>query len=58
MVHLQWHSSMKKKKGRVNIAISTQKPTFIQTGCRNALRISLFADYKRIFNERPQPRGK
>ena len=59
MVHLQWHSSMKKNsKGRVNIAISKQKPTFIQIGCRNALRISLLADYKRIFNERLQPRGK
>ena len=37
MVHWQWHSWLKKKQGKNNLAISKQKLTFIQTGCRNAL---------------------
>ena len=42
----------------MNIAISKQKLTFILTGYRDVLRISLFADYEQIFNEDLQPRGK
>ena len=37
----------------MNIAISKQKLTFIQTGYRDVLRFSLFADYEWIFNEGP-----
>ena len=43
---------------RMNIAISKQKLTFILTGYRDVLRISLFADYEQIFNEGLQPQGK
>ena len=42
----------------MNIAISKQKLTFILTGYRDVLRISLFADYEQIFNEGLQPQGK
>ena len=42
----------------MNIAISKQKLTFILTGYRDVLRISLFADYEQIFNGGLQPRGK
>ena len=39
----------------MNKAISKQKLTFILTGYRGVLRISLFADYEQIFNEGLQP---
>ena len=44
----------------MNIAISGWKPkiTFIQSGGRDALKVSLLADYKQIFNERLQPQSK
>ena len=42
----------------MNKAISKQKLTFILTGNRGVLRISLFADYEQIFNEGLQPQGK
>ena len=42
----------------MNIAISKQKLTFILTGYRDVLTISLFADYEQIFNEDLQPQGK
>ena len=42
----------------MNIAISKQKLTFILTGYRDVLRVSLFADYEQIFNEGLQPQGK
>ena len=51
----------KKKPTWMNIAISGQKLkiTFIQSGGRDALKVSVLADYyKQIFNERLQPQGK
>ena len=45
----------------MNIAISGQKLkiTFVQSGGRYALKVSVLADYYRqIFNERLQPQGK
>ena len=42
----------------MNIAISKQKLSFILTGNRDELRISLFADYEQKFNEGLQPQGK
>ena len=51
---------MKTSMVRMNIAISGQelKITFIQSGGRDALKVSVLADYKQIFNERLQPQGK
>ena len=45
---------------RMNISVSGQelKITFIQSGGRDALKVSVLADYKQIFNERLQPQGK
>ena len=42
----------------MNIAVSKQKLTFILTGYRDVLRVSLFADCKRILNEGLQPQEK
>ena len=42
----------------MKIAISGQKITFIQSGGCDALKVSLLADYKQIFNECLQPQGK
>ena len=45
---------------RMNIAISGHelKITFIQSGGRDALKVSVLADHKQIFNDRLQPQGK
>ena len=52
------HLEKKTSKRRMNIAVSKQKLTFILTGYRDVLRVSLFADCKRILNEGLQPQEK